>query len=156
MSKYTYYLKDSDGLIAAKIELTKNADEYCLDGRCYKAISWSMEKDDFGCVLDWHFVADVYCKWDSCTHWYFHGEDYDTNTNPSDHDSYYHLCGSHSFNNHIRIMCFIWKAAELWMCERTPENRSESGVDYTRKQYQENKELVDFMLDGYTIEKIEE
>lgn len=63
-------------------------------------------------VSNWEFVAHVSLKWDSCTHWYFYGEDYDGEY-PKHIDAYYHLCGSEYFLKHIIIMCFGWKVGQL-------------------------------------------
>ena len=159
MGKYTYYLTDdSDGRIVSKLEVTIDPDLFCLMGVCYNATSWAMEKDgSVGVVLEWKFLAEVYCKWDSCTHWYFFGERYDSDNKShdcDDIDGYYHLCGLHSFVTHIRHMCFIWRAAEMWMARY----KSETYVDMMKEYYHDNEEqyeLVEKILEGYSIELVE-
>lgn len=60
-------------------------------------ISWDNDKQP----IEEQFVADVYFKWDACTHWNFYGEDY-----PTDKDSYYHLCGLGGIISHTNAMIF--------------------------------------------------
>lgn len=144
----TYYLKDKEFCIVAKFEVT-NLRSGSLDGVCYEAIEWSGV--DFKDVVQWSFVADIYFKFDSCTHWWFYGEDYDPQTK-NEKDSYYHLCGCHSFTSHIRDMCFAWKVAADILS-------SADGSDYSRDVYYENStvtsELIDLMLKDYTIKEVE-
>lgn len=156
MSKVTYYLRDNDdNRVVAKIDLDmKTSNQYCLSGNCYNATAWLCSDNENFEIHEWEFVAGVYCKWDACTHWYFYGEDYNPESEDSDKDSYYHLCGAHRFAEHILGMCFVWRVAELWMCENRPAN----GCEYTREVYQEAgvKELVDRILEGYSIERVDE
>lgn len=139
-----YYLKDTKtGYIEGKF-VVKKADTSHVDGVCYDAVSWIGPDNP----IDFQLLADVYCKWDACTHWYFEGEDYDpeTATHGDNPDGYYHLCSGDGFNHHIRLMCFVWKLVADIMGEDRVENYFE--VDTTRK-------LVDLMLDGYEIVKAE-
>lgn len=145
----TFYLTNENGYIVSKIEATDV--DRCLDGMCYSAVSWEpYSKVD---VLDWHFVADVYCKFDSYTHWYFHGEDYNPETN-TENDSYYHICGPECFKEHIHNMCFVWKVAEMVLKD------SYGNDPVYAKCIEENYEvngftgkLVDKMLKGCLITK---
>lgn len=103
-----WYLKDpcDNDRVIAKFELT---DDY-YTGNLWTAVSW----DDEG-PFHWHFVAEVYAKWDACTHWWFKGElfdpEEDAKTHDNEIDAYYHLCGPHIFLEHIRTMCFMWVVA---------------------------------------------
>ena len=142
-----FYLKKIDnGEITAKFELTDPDTYHSFTGECYIATSWSV---DYNEVYDYEFVADVYCKWDGCTHWWFRGEDYVGELDNA--DSYYHLCGTPCFLTHIRCMCFVWKLAYQTMID--------SGNDYTMEEYFDvapATELVSLMLNGYEIvEEIE-
>ena len=149
----TYYLRDKDdGRIYSKIEATNIT--RCLMGICYSAIGWSSDMDF---VLDWQFVADVYCKFDSCTHWNFYGERFDPETETSEGaDSYYHLCGPECFTEHIRNMCFIWKVAEMVLTESYPDDTYR---DIVRENYEVGGlagRLVEMMLKDYVITKAED
>ena len=145
----TYYLTDETGYVVAKIEATDV--DRCLIGKCYSAISWSAyDPSDVG---DWHFVADVYCKFDSCTHWNFYGEDYDPETN-TESDSYYHICGPECFKEHIMNMCFVWKVAEMVL--KDYYGNDPVYVECIEENYEVNGftgKLVDMMLKRCLITK---
>lgn len=143
-----YYLKNPRGYIVAKFEQT---DDY-MTGVCYECSGWG--GSDLKDPCDWSFFADVYCKYDSCTHWNFFGEDYNPNTKEG-RDSYYHICGDYCFLDHVRMMCFVWKIAEDILVESCGSGAYNT-AEYTREAYSGSKKLkhlVDYMLDGYTIEK---
>lgn len=147
----TYYLKDKDGLIVSKIEATDIT--RCFMGNCYSASSWSIDSDHYD--IAWEFVADVYCKFDGCTHWYFLGEGHDPDSCSHDDDfyPYYHLCGPECFIAHIRNMCFIWKVAEMVLIESYPDELS---IAMIKENYEVNGltgEIVNKMLEGFTITK---
>lgn len=138
----TYYLKDEDGCIISKFEMTS---KNCFEGKAYECISWNGETNK---PIDWHFHSEVYAKWDGCSHWWFYGEDYNPETNEYNHDgtdSYYHICSS--FENFIRIMCFIWKLAGNYHI--TDLKQRNILTEYTLEEY--NLKIIDFMLDGYEI-----
>ena len=141
--KDVYYLKDSEGLVVSKFEVDELRTA-SIDGKCYEAFSWSLDINDYDSI-EYHFVADVYCKWDSCTHWWFKGADYDPITK-DEHDSYYHLCGAYSFMGHIRSMCFVWYIVGELLKD----------IDKYDNYYNETKEindLIEYMLKDHTIEK---
>ena len=56
------------------------------------------------------FLAHAYIKWDGCTHWNFYGED--SKGEQEKADSYYHLCGSHTFMTFIYAMIAGIKVAK--------------------------------------------
>ena len=121
-----YYLKDPvENRIIAKFELI---DEERFEGECYEAITWDMR----GNVLEWLFHSRVYVKWDGCSHWWLLGED--------EEDSYYHLCGSGSFDNHIRLMCFVWELATKY---------HKKNMAMLKEEFE--TKLIYFMLEGYEI-----
>lgn len=134
-----FYLKDSDGYIIAKFEM-ENDDWF--DGSCYICVGWSMNAKP----IDWLYHCGVSAKSDGCSHWYFRGEDYNKESDEYVY-SYYHLCGRGCFENHIILMCFVWKLAmDYWVKKDKDENRNPK---YTKEDY--NTELIEYMLKGYEI-----
>ena len=104
MSKQIHYLKDSDGFPIFEVEIEK-LDEYTCDFIIYKPTSWECDNSD---IYEKKFIAEVYWKWDFCTHWWFYGEDYDKSLgDEAEKDSYYHICSDHS--DYIRMFAFIRK-----------------------------------------------
>lgn len=148
----TYYLKDTtdNDKIVMIFEVSEKCSAY-IDGVCKTVSSWACHGDSL-IVSDVEYLADVRCKFDGCTHWYFNGEDYDPD-DQNDPDSYYHLCGEYCFVTHIRAMCFVWK-----LCYQLLEEAGQDeGHHYSNEEYYfENKttvDLVNSMLTGYKIEK---
>lgn len=147
----TYYLEGKDGRIFSKFEATDV--DRCLDGNCYIATTWT----DYSMrdVLEWDFFADVYCKFDGCTHWYFNGEDYDPESDKRTHDNeinaYYHICGPERFNEHIMNMCFVWKLAEMVLKKSYDDSRYSECIDDHYDVNDFTGKLVNKMLEGYTI-----
>ena len=146
-----YYLKDHNGHISHKFVV--DDDDFCLEGRCYEVVTWNADWSPY----EYDFVADVYCKWDACSHWRFYGEDYnpDAELDEKEQDSYYHLCGGHSFGNHIRAMCFVWKLAEQTLTKH-PRTIATENVGYTHESYYELEyveQLVEAALNGCEIVK---
>ena len=142
-----YYLISPEGHIDYKFEFTGDY----MTGDCYEAVSWYVNGDPFV----YHFFASVYCNPDSCTHWWFRGEDYDEGMDGTE-NSYYHICGDFCFINHIRAMCFIWKLAHLTISESMKS--SERGTKFVDDGYFGDpylKDLVESMLKDYRIEKEE-
>lgn len=127
-----YELRDPSGDITHWFEVTN--DDRCLMGNCY------YENGDF--------VADIYCKWDACTHWRFYGEDYYEGI--SDIDPYYHLCGGYSFMNYITAMCFVWKLSELIIASNFTDSNK---VHESYNDHERITKLVDSVLEGHEIVK---
>lgn len=98
-----------------------------------------------GNIIETDFHSEFYLKWDSCTHWYFHGEDYD-----SDEDEngvpYYHLCGAWCFDRHLVVMAFVWEVARRYLSR----NNVHGNGKYTTDCYNESK-FKDALLEGYEI-----
>lgn len=136
MSK-EYFLKNIETHdIIAKFEFRDTP----FTGSCYQAIAW----DSSGLPIEWMFHSEIYAKIDACTHWYFRGQDY---INECEIDSYYHLCGNGSFEDHIRLMCFVWK---LEMDLYLKKNASDKNAcDYIKADYDTG--LLEVMLKGYEI-----
>lgn len=131
-----YLLRHKSGRIIANFVVEN--DDGCLIGKCY-------EDDD-----DSIFIASVYCKADSCTHWRFYGEDYRDDVK-SYIDPYYHLCGGHCFTHHITAMCFVWKLAANILSESMPHRAAVIYGEYF--DHDRIEKLVGLMLDGYEIIK---
>lgn len=131
-----YYLKETTGDRYIVGRFVVESDDYHLIGTCYGCSGWYSDGS-----IDDHYFTDVYCKKDTCTHWNFYGEDYDPETE-SEKDSYYHICGTYCFNDHIRLMCFVWKLAG--MINNSPDYMHDNEL---------TKKLVDMMLEGYEIVK---
>ena len=146
-----WYLKDTSdhNRILAKFEFT---DDF-FTGHLWEAAAWY--SDDTKVIAQWYFVADVYCKWDACTHWYFNGETFDpvedAKTHDNEIDAYYHLCGGDGVFSHIRLMCFVWKLAEMIFGHPT-ESPSMVNNEYYKCHEGMNK-LVELMLKDCVIVK---
>lgn len=145
LMKPVVYLTDADGRIYAKFVVNR-ATTGSVEGECYEAVAW----EDSSCteVFKWSFVTDVYCKSDACIHWWFNGEDYDADSKSEDSniDAYYHLCSQGGFMNHIRNMCFVWRAAEMLMLDGNDHDK------WVIDNYREGKkyeDIIDKVLDGY-------
>lgn len=131
-----YFLKHKSGRIIANFVVEN--DDGCLMGKCY-------EED-----TDEMFIANVYCKADSCTHWRFYGEDYRDDVK-SDIDPYYHLCGSHCFTHHITAMCFVWRLASKLISNSMPDQAVQ--IHSCCFDHERIQKLVNLMLDDYEIVK---
>ena len=145
--KETYILKSiKPGYIHSKFEISTRCEAY-IYGVCYSAAGWGPN----GTPVNWKFVADTYCKEDACTHWYFLGEDYDPESISEDNGcSYYHLCGGYSFLDHLTSMCFVWKLMAMLLGE-TRGDVADSYYDRGRI-----KQVIDSVLNGYEIEKVDD
>ena len=146
-----FHLKDSDGYVVAVFDI-EEADKHSVIGKCWTPTRWRCSDDQHNKEpLESDFLARVYMKWDSCTHWHFNGEDW--SEKGDEVDAYYHLCGPNIFVNHIRAMCFVWKvAADLIIASSDNQFDSEEFYFDDKKI----KPLIELMLDGYTIERVEE
>lgn len=141
-----YQLRDKEtGYIDAIFEITR-AGSASLDGILKEVTCW--DSDD-KTPIEYDFIADIYFKWDSCTHWWFRGEDYiytGDDTTKGDIDGYYHLCGPQCFMSHIRNMCFAWKVAGELLAD--PRETGDHLNEYDPKYI---KELTELMLKDYEI-----
>lgn len=88
-----------DGRVINTIKINELSN-ISLRGEVYQAVSWDMEDN----VCEENFFANIYIKWDGCSHIYFEGED--------KIDSYYHLCGGNYFIEHMQTLAFIVKVAK--------------------------------------------
>lgn len=140
-----YKLIDSRGYVVSWIEFT---DDYCT-GVCYEPFSWNPDKPGDHRHCESSYVCDFYCKPDGCTHWWFRGEDYDSKIT-KEFDSYYHLCGTDTFMQHIRSMCFVWKVAAMVGIKDDNKYKTYIAENYFNHQI---NELIKLMLTGYEIKK---
>lgn len=110
------------------------------DFTLYQATSWINEDNS---ISEKDFLASVYFKWDWCTHWNFYGMNYDPTDEESEKDSYYHICGSFSMNQWIRMFAFV-RTVML-----------EVLGDQTNDYPDSDKELDKMLLKDYIIRKEE-
>ena len=126
------YLKSVSGRIIGKFVLN-NEPNGSIIGNTYMVVAYDASTYE---PTDYEFFAEVYCKVAACTHWWFRGMDESA-------DSYYHICGSINFKDHLAMMCFVWKLGQMMTSENedTRAMYSECGVG----------DLVDYILKDYTI-----
>jgi len=105
-----YYLVEND-LPKFEIDITKinfagaAKAVSSVDFNIYRADSWIDNT-----ISKKHFIASVYYKWDMCTHWNFYGMDYDVENKEEDiNPAYYHICGSFSITDWMRMFAFVRK-----------------------------------------------
>lgn len=131
-----FYLRDKNGYIIAKFEI-KNNENLC-EGTCYQCHQWDGETNKPSL---WDFFADVCCRWDGCSHWYFKGEGYNLE-DELPNDSYYHLCGKYGFEEFVALLSFIWEVARRININSPLVEEFESN-------------LVEKVLSDYKIEEVE-
>lgn len=111
-----------------------------LEGSCHTPYSWKLNGD----ICEEHFFADCSFKPDSCTHWYFFGEDADSGAD-DDFDGYYHICGPEYLNTHISTMLFMWEVNRHVVSMRYP---------WTEGEYRDDKrvnKMIDDLLETHEI-----
>lgn len=136
-----FYLYDTEKKPIFKLSMIDNSS---YKARLYEVTRW----EDKFVEYESGFIAEIFFKWDACTHWNFYGEDYiptDENT-----DSYYHICGTHCFCDHIRAMCFAWKVM-MFIKANEQSDYIESVLEYYWNDNKEIQTLIDFMLNDYEI-----
>jgi len=106
-----FYLVKND-LPKFEIDVTNITDgldegtKVAVDFNIYQACSWDSEDNS---IYEKNFISEVYFKWDYCTHWRFHGMDYNPSDIESETDSYYHICGSSSITDWMIMFAFVRK-----------------------------------------------
>lgn len=116
----------------------KNDNSTYLNGDLYEAISWQ-----YGKVVNTEHIANLYLKWDACTHWYFNDEvDADIEGN------YWHICGSDRLEDIIVMMAFVWKCAEIWMDKYVEKDNTIITSEYYKDFFEKHPNV----LDGYKLE----
>jgi len=79
--------------------VSAKADEHKAEFVVEEIVAWDLNGEPLGCVE----YLECLIKWDSCSHFWF-----------GDDDSYLHLCGVGNFNNHVKLMRWLYdKAFEL-------------------------------------------
>ena len=79
---------------------------------CYRACEWTVDHELDTDHCEFEFVAKVWAKTDSCTHWWFKGENYDPESKSKNNgDAYYHICGPEFLEDMIYCQLFIWEIA---------------------------------------------
>lgn len=148
--------KDDVDYTVAKF-MVEDYDYSRVTGDCYTCHSWYLD----GTSCDDDFFAGIYCKWDGCTHWYFRGEKFDRELDNKDFaDSYYHICGEYTFLGHIRTMCFVWKVVSDIMDGPYKDPIGKEHNLHVRDEFyfklEKTRKLVEMMLDGYEIVRLED
>lgn len=99
-------IREEDRLIVAYYDVEEKDEYYSVNGELHEATAWNEDGSPFSTL----FFADAMIKWDSCSHFWFHGESHKMNNPLNDEqeesDSYYHVCGLHNYLDFIRIMLF--------------------------------------------------
>jgi hypothetical protein len=70
------------------------------ESRCYSATFEELEPDD----IDLYVSGTI--KWDGCSHVYFGTVDDKTG-----YDGYIHLCGAGCWEDHVKLMSYLWSKA---------------------------------------------
>ena len=143
------------GLINKKLEecelifvpIRENDFKNSLNGILLELTSWSGKSaTDIG-NSDFNFIANIYLKWDGCSHFNFYGQDYVGDKESKQNcDSYYHICGFNSYIKHFRSMVFAYQLAinKLGECFDS---------EYEIPEYNKFKKSID-LLEGYEIKEI--
>ena len=146
IKRYVLYKKDNEHLAVSYIDWDTN----CNSLDCYDIFAWIENKSTgkFTIPDAKTFVAHAYLKFDSCTHWWFPGEDYDPTTK-EEADSYYHICGADSLLSMMTRMAFIWEVGA--------RNHAE-GRKVFYDESEELNEIIKLLLSDYEIveEELEE
>ena len=126
------------------IDIEKVGDEKsCVDSTVWQVDSWDDTNNDKQ-IYEKHFVANVYWKFDNCTHWNFYGMDYDPEDKDKDiNPGYYHICGSLFMTRWMIMFAFVRKVM------------NEILGDQTNDYEDSDKQLDEQLLKTYTIRKVE-
>jgi len=120
-----------------------------LHGILLEVTSWSSnDLKNYTIPSDTDFIANIYIKWDGCSHWSFYGEDYmNDKEHEDDVDGYYHICGFDSYVKFMRSMVFGYQLAI-----------DKLGNDFDKNieipEYEKFKQCIN-LLDGYEIKEVE-
>jgi hypothetical protein len=131
----TIELIDSEQEVAAVIKIESITD-FSFTGDVLTVNGWDENWNEY---CDEEFFAKVYAKGDSCTHFWFNGERYDSE-DKSGNDSYYHICGIDGHLLFMRNTAFVLEVLS-----------EKIGLisEHDRKDYENFKKMN--LLDGYTI-----
>lgn len=130
-------LKDNDGNIISVFTMKKDHDtEHSITGELEEVVSWEVSGEIYEKLL----FAELYVKWDGCSHFWFNGQD---SKNEENLDSYYHICGIGGYLKFIRMLLFAYEVMV-----------NHVGFDNIDEKEEFEELLESGMLDGYTIEYI--
>lgn len=139
-----YELLDELGYPIYVIDIEKVSDgKGCADFKLWAVDSWNDTNGDKQ-IYEKHFVANVFWKFDNCTHWNFYGMNYDPELPDEDiNPGYYHICGSFFMTRWMLMFPFVRKVMNEILGDQTNDYR-----DF-------DKQLDEQMLKTYTIRKVE-
>lgn len=82
-----------------------------ISSNVFQVISWK----ENNIICESKYFADVFIKYDGCSHWNFKGEDYIINPEEGEDmiDAYYHICGVKGYKLFIIGILFAFKVATL-------------------------------------------
>lgn len=95
-------IEDDERVVAIFNRKTK-ASPYSIEGDIQIVTAWNATDS---VPYQTSYFANVFAKWDGCSHFYFYGGDYD---NDKEKDSYYHICGIPDYIQHMRMYVFIYE-----------------------------------------------
>lgn len=99
-------IDDKTGYSIAEFRV-ESMNEVAISGSVYNPYSWEYE----GSPLEYNYFAGVHIKWDACSHFYYRGEEY--GTKDWEQDGCYHICGGHSYLDHIRTIAFVLEVGRM-------------------------------------------
>ena len=138
-----YELLDELGYPIYVIDIEELGDEKShVDFKLWAVDSWDDIHGDKK-IYEKHFIANVYWKFDNCTHWNFYGMDYDPESDEDINPGYYHICGSFFMTRWMLMFSFVRKVMHEILGDKTDDYR-----DF-------DKQLDEQMLKTYTIRKEE-
>lgn len=131
-----WLVNKADGMVEAVF----NVDTVEHTGVCKRGRAWEI---DHPVPFEWELVAEIYFRFDGCTHWHFWGEDWEGTEETA--DSYYHICGSTCLLSMMRYMAFVWTVCGKLQNEWS---REEFYLDDKRLNH-----LIESALEGYEIQE---
>jgi len=100
------YLIDKNNSIVSIFKIKEH--DLNVTGDIYNVTGWDMENKP----CEFEYFANVYVKWDGCSHFRFKGEDFNIETdklNDGDEaDSYYHICGLDNYIDFSMTLYFAY------------------------------------------------
>lgn len=134
----TAKLINKNNVIETIFEMKEDWDAtYNISGVVKNVISWSFDGDE---PLDYELFANIYVKWDGCSHFWFEGMDNLYSEEDRGKDSYYHICGVRDYIGFMRNLVFCY--------EIMIENLGEDKI-LEKDELYELRQLN--LLDGYRI-----
>ena len=145
MSRYILYKKEHHQPMAF-IDYEK-----ITDIKLYSVTSFDCTDSS---ISSYEFIADIYAKWDACTHWDFYGEDYDGED--ENKDSYYHICGPYCLERMFLAMTFAWEICRrIHLNIAKEEGYASEHYDSHYKASDKINKMIEKMLEDFEIEETE-